>query len=367
MVSLENNQFNEVSCNGHAKQILRKRSLQSRILSEVKRIQSRMKKRRWKMIKKQREKSHRLLTHEAAMRRVPKNHPKYTMLEKEHGKLFYGHKGEEAMDYFLTFLPDDEYLILNSLRLEDPKGRYFQMDTVLLSQTHCIIVDSKYINGVLEFDEQANQLLRHLPDNGGIEKLSDPISQMARQRLQLAMWLEKHNFPSLPIASLIALTHTSSTLIRTTPSIMKKVTFHTNLSNRIKEINVKYIQEKLCKKDLLKLSKLMIKKHTPDRFNLLPYYKIELHELILGVICTSCTCAPMQKKRSTWYCFKCGACSRVSHLDALLDHKLLIGDIVTNKEIRWFLQLPSPTATSKYLSSLDLRFEGDYKGRRYFL
>lgn len=319
------------------------------------------------MIIKQREKSHRLLTHEAAVRRVPKNHPKYPMLEKEYGKLSYGHKGEEAMEYFLTFLPDDEYLILNSLRLEDPKGRFFQMDTVLLSQTHCIIVDSKYINGVLEFDEQANQLIRHLPDNGGIEKLSDPISQMSRQRHQLALWLDKYNFPPLPIASLIALTHTSATLIKTKPSILKKVTFHTNLPNKIKEINSKHRHEQLSKKDLLKLSKLMIKKHTPDRFNLLANYRIEPHELILGVICTSCTCSPMQKKRSTWYCLKCGTCSKVSHLEALLDHKLLIGDVVTNKEIRWFLQLPSPTATSKYLSSLDLRFEGDYKGRKYFL
>jgi hypothetical protein len=120
-------------------------------------------------------------------------------------------------------------------------------------------------------------------------------------------------------------------------------------------------------KELLKLSKLMIKKHTPDKFNFLGYYKIEPHELILGVICTSCTVAPMEKKRSTWYCLKCGACSKVTHLEALLDHKLLIGDTVTNKEIRWFLQLPTPTATSKYLASLNLRFEGDFKGRRYFL
>ncbi|NLP51345.1 nuclease-related domain-containing protein [Bacillus sp. RO1] len=319
------------------------------------------------MIKKQREKSHRLLTHEAAMRRVPKNHPKYSLIEKEHGRLFYGHKGEDAMDYFLTYLPDDKYFILNSLRLEDPKGRFFQMDTVLLSQTHCIIVDSKYINGVLEFDQQANQLIRHLPENGGLEKLSDPISQTARQRLQLGLWLEKHNFPPIPIASLIALTHTNTTLIKTTPSILKKVTFHTNLPNRIQEINSNHRHEQLSKKDLLKLSKLMIKKHTPDKFNLLSYYNIEPHELILGVICTSCKCVPMQKKRSTWHCFKCGDCSKVSHLEALSDHKLLIGNIVTNKEIRWFLQLPSPTATSKYLSSLNLRFEGDYKGRRYFL
>jgi predicted 3-demethylubiquinone-9 3-methyltransferase (glyoxalase superfamily) len=319
------------------------------------------------MIKKQREKSRRLLAHEAGMRRVPKNHPKFPIMEKEHGRLFYGHKGEEAMDYFLTFLPDDKYLILNSLRLEDPKGRFFQMDTVLLSQTHCIIVDSKYINGVLEFDEPANQLLRHLPDNGGIEKLSDPISQMARQSHQLALWFEKHNFPPIPISSLIALTHTNATLIKTTPSIRKKVTFHTNLPKRIREMDDNHFIEHLSMKELLKLCKLMIKKHTPDKFNFLGYYKMQTHELIPGVICTTCKCTPMRKKRTIWYCLECGACSKITHLDALSDHKLLIGEVITNKGIRWFLQLPTRTATSKYLSSLNLRFEGDYKGRRYFL
>ncbi|KMJ60225.1 hypothetical protein AB685_05200 [Bacillus sp. LL01] len=319
------------------------------------------------MIKKQREKSHRLLTHEAGMRRVPKNHPKYPFLEKEHGRLFYGHKGEEAMDYFLTFLPDDNYLILHSLRLEDPKGRYFQLDTVLLSPTHCVIIDAKYITGVLEFDEQTNQLLRHSPDNGGIEKLGDPVSQIARQRHQLALWLEKHNFPPIPIASLIVLTHTSATLIKTTPSIRKKVTFHTNLPKRIKEIKDKHTVEQLSMKELHKLSKLMIKKHTPDKFNLLAYYKLEPHELITGVICPACTCTPMHKRRSTWFCLTCGAYSKTAHLEGIFDHKLLLGETVTNKEIRWFLQLPSPTVTSKYLSSLNLKFEGNYKGRRYFL
>ncbi len=319
------------------------------------------------MIKKQREKSHRLLTHEAAMRRVPKTHPKNPLLENEYGRLHYGHKGEEAMDYFLSFLPENNYLILNSLRLEDPKGRYFQMDTLLLSPTHCIIVDSKYIQGTLEFDEPANQLLRHLPNNGGVEKLGDPLSQMARQRYQLALWLEKYNFPPIPIASLIALTHTSATLIKTTPSIRKKVTFHTNLPNRIKEINGLHNAEQISMKELHKLSRLMIKKHTRDEFNLLDFYKIEAQELITGVICPSCTNTPMKKRRLTWGCQKCGSYSITAHFEAVSDYKLLLGDTITNKDIRWFLHLGSSSITSKYLSSLNLKFEGNYKNRKYFL
>jgi len=321
------------------------------------------------MIKKQREKSHKLLTHEAAMRRVPKSHPKYPILEQEHGKLSYGHKGEEALDFFLTFLPNDNYLILNSLRLEDPKGRYFQIDSLLLAPTHCIILDSKYMSGKLEFDESANQLLRHLAGSGDIEKLGDPLSQITRQRHQLSLWLEKNGFPPMPIASLIVLTHNNATLIRTTPSINRKVTFHTNLPNRLKEIdeNISKGNIVLNNKELHKLSKTLIKKHTPDHFQLLNNYNIAVNELIKGVICINCSSTPMIHKRGVWGCKWCGAYSKDAHLEAIRDYKLLIGETVSNKELRNYLNLPSASVTSKYLVSLGLKFEGSFKNRRYFL
>ncbi|TYS68856.1 NERD domain-containing protein [Sutcliffiella horikoshii] len=321
------------------------------------------------MIKKQREKSHKLLTHEAGMRRVPKSHPKYPILEQEHGKLSYGHKGEEALDYFLTFLPNDNYLILNSLRLEDPKRRYFQMDSLLLAPTHCIILDSKYMSGKLEFDESANQLLRHLPGSDDIEKLGDPISQISRQRHQLSLWLEKNGFPPIPIVSLIVLTHNNAALTKTTPSITKKVTFHTNLPNRLKEIDQNIFRGNfmLSTKDLHKLSRTLIKKHTPDQFLLLNHYNISANELITGVICTVCLSAPMIRKRGVWGCQMCSAYSKTAHLEAITDYKLLIGETINNRELRSYLNLPSASVTSKYLVSMGLNFEGSFKNRRYFL
>jgi hypothetical protein len=321
------------------------------------------------MIKKKREKSHKLLTHEAGMRRIPKSHPKYPILEQEHGKMSYGHKGEEALDYFLTFLPNDNYLILNSLRLEDPKGRFFQIDSLLLAPTHCIILDSKYMSGKLEFDEGANQLLRHLADSSDTEKLGDPISQISRQRHQLSLWLEKNGFPPIAIVSLIVLTHNNATLIKTTPSIRRKVTFHTNLPNRLKEIEENNSQGHivLSNKDLHKLSRTLIQKHTPDHFQLLNHYNINVNELIIGVICVKCSYAPMLRKRGVWVCQKCGAYSKDAHLEAILDYKLLIGDTISNKELRCYLRLTSASVTSKYLVSMGITFKGSFKDRRYFL
>ncbi|WP_404443908.1 NERD domain-containing protein [Sutcliffiella horikoshii] len=321
------------------------------------------------MIKKKREKSHKLMSHEAGMRRVPKSHPKYPILEQEYGKLSYGHKGEEALDYFLTFLPNDDYLILNSLRLEDPKGRFFQLDSLLLAPTHCTILDSKYMSGKLEFDESANQLLRHLPGSPDIEKLGDPISQISRQRHQLSLWLEKNGFPPMPIASLIVLTHNNAALIKTTPSIIRKVTFHTNLPNRLKEIdeNISKGNILLSNKDLYKLSRTLIKKHTPDNFQLLSHYNIAVNDLITGVICVKCSYAPMLRGRGIWGCMRCNAYSKDAHNDAIRDYKLLIGETISNKELRSYLNLPSASVTSKYLVSLGFKFEGSFKNRRYFL
>ncbi|RJR12417.1 NERD domain-containing protein [Candidatus Parcubacteria bacterium] len=77
------------------------------------------------MIKKVREKSIRLQKMEAGGRRVDKNHPVYAQIERELGRQTAGYKGECALDYYLTFLPDDKYFIFHGLRLEDPKNRYF--------------------------------------------------------------------------------------------------------------------------------------------------------------------------------------------------------------------------------------------------
>ncbi|NLP51971.1 nuclease-related domain-containing protein [Bacillus sp. RO1] len=318
------------------------------------------------MIKKHREKSNRMLIHEAGLRRLLPSHPQYQLIEQEYGKMKYGYKGEEALDYYLTFLPHENYHILHGLRIEDPKGRYFQMDTLLITSTHCLVIDSKYVSGKLEFDEVGCQLIRHKAD-GEMERMADPLSQVARQRFQLSLWLEHQGFPSLPIASLVALTHNKAHLVKTSPSLMKKVTFLTNLPNRVNEINALHSTEVLNKKDLNKLTKTLIKKHTHDSFNFLQTYNIKQEELIKGVICMDCGSNLMKKIRKYWTCKKCNTQSLSAHLYAIEDYKVLIATTIQNKDLKDFLLLSSASEAYNILASLDLPSVGHKKGRSYSL
>lgn len=187
------------------------------------------------MIKKDREKPLRLLAHEAAMRRISKSHSKHPQMEQEFYRLHYGYKGELAMDYFSSFLPHENYKVLHGLRIPDTKGRHFQIDSLLISPTHCLILDSKYVSGKIEFDEDTGSLIRH--NKTGQERLGDPFAQLARHKIQLSSIILDLKLPPIPIYTQIVLTHKNATLLKKSSIILKNVVFHTNLPTRIEEID----------------------------------------------------------------------------------------------------------------------------------
>ncbi|MCA1320507.1 NERD domain-containing protein [Bacillus tianshenii] len=317
------------------------------------------------MIKKAREKSVRLLTVEAGARRTIPNHPSNPQIEGELGRLQAGYRGEQALDYYLTFLPHEDYLIFHGLRLEDHKNRFFQMDTLLLSSTHGLILDSKNISGELEFDEISHQLKRK--SQNGYETFGDPISQVERQKLQLGKWMEQHFGKRIPIAGQVVLTNKNSTLIGVTPALMKKVTFLTNLPNKIKTFHENFQNPFLYEKELRKIARTLIKKHVPDSFDFSNFFGVNADQLVKGVICPQCTHAPMIKLKSGWFCDSCGCCSKTAHLDALMDYSLLIGKSITNSQAREFLCLPSRSAVGYIFRSMKLQSDGQGKGSVYLL
>ncbi|WP_223701297.1 nuclease-related domain-containing protein [Sutcliffiella deserti] len=317
------------------------------------------------MIKKRREKSVRLETCEAGCRRVPSNHPSYPQLEAETGRLQAGYRGEKALDYYLTFLPHDNYQIFHGLRLEDHKNRYFQMDTLLLTFSHCLILEAKNITGELEFDEKCHQLKRKTSD--GYEALGDPISQVERHKYQLTHWLEHHFGKKIPVIGQVVLTNKHATLISATSSLMNKVTFHTNLPNKISKINENFPSSILNEKELRKIARTLVKKHTPDSFLLLDFFKIKKSEKKNGVICPECAHCPMKKKRMNWLCLECGLISQTAHYDALDDYKRLLGSAISTSQAMEYLQLNSRMTSLRILKSMDLHFDGNGKSRVYYL
>ncbi|WP_367888742.1 nuclease-related domain-containing protein [Alteribacillus bidgolensis] len=63
-------------------------------------------------------------------------------MEKDAAKWFAGYKGEQSIDYPLTFLPSNKFYIRHGLRLFDG-SHYFQIDTLILSWDFFLILEVK--------------------------------------------------------------------------------------------------------------------------------------------------------------------------------------------------------------------------------
>ncbi len=134
----------------------------------------------------------RLQQEEALARRIHKAHPLLPKILKSIGARKAGYRGEQNIDYHLTFLPQNKYTILRDLQLTDQYP--FQMDTVLLSPQLIFVIETKNITGTLFFDKNSNQMIRTI-DNVE-EGFPNPLLQVQRQTHQLKNWLLQHKLPT---------------------------------------------------------------------------------------------------------------------------------------------------------------------------
>ncbi|WP_378934692.1 nuclease-related domain-containing protein [Metabacillus herbersteinensis] len=150
---------------------------------------------------------------EALMRRLLHEHPSRKIISESLARRLAGFKGEQAIDYPLSFLPQMDYLIIHDLRLF-VQGHYFQIDTLILNQRFFVILEVKNFTGTLFFDSEFNQLIRIL--NGKEEAFPDPILQLKRQHYQLTSWFKHQSFKTPPIHSFVVIS-APRTLLKTSP------------------------------------------------------------------------------------------------------------------------------------------------------
>lgn len=318
------------------------------------------------MIKKERKIPLKIKKLEALLRRLPTTHSKYREIEGELAKSMAGYRGEQSLDYYLSLLPDQDYLIFHDLRLPH-KNYFFQLDILILSASFFLIVEVKNISGVLLFDHTFHQLIRNA--NGTEEVFPDPILQVNRQVSQFATWLEQNKSPLMPIESLVVIAN-SAAFIKSTSNRserMRKVIRSTNLQEKIKLFEEVHKSEKLTKKDLRKISSLILKHHTPYNPNILEKFCVLKTDLLKGVHCPKCAFLSMERKRGKWNCPHCSYSSRDAHLSSLEDYALLLQPTITNRQLRDFLQLSSGSIANKLLLAINAPHTGTTKGREYYL
>ncbi len=315
------------------------------------------------MIVKERKMPVHLLQLEALLRRLPAHHSKRNVVVENLAKFMAGYKGEQSIEYPLSFLPETEYSILHDIRLFDQK-HYFQIDTLIVSSCFLLFLEIKNIVGTLIFDAKFNQLIR-ISDGTLEEGFPDPFLQIKRQEMQLKKWLSLHGIYNLPIESLIVIS-SPRTIIKTSDEILSSKIIHSaNLPNKIKQIKNQY-KEKVVS-DINGFINKIMNGHSSQRQNILAQYKVKKEELLKGVQCEECFTMAMLKEKQGWRCSNCNSTSKHAHLRALQDYTLLFGTITTNSKLRDFLNMQSSCAVKRLLQTMNIPHTGDNKGRIYDL
>lgn len=318
------------------------------------------------MIAKERKKPIKVRKLEALLRRLPSDHLKYQEIEQEWAKSISGYRGEESLDYDLSFLPEQDYIIFHDIRLKG-NNHFFQLDTLILCKSFFLIIEAKNISGSLLFDQRFHQLIR---TKMGIEEVfPDPILQVKRQALQFVIWLKDNKFPPVPVETLVVVTN-PQTRINIIPDdfhLQEKVIRSKNLPDKVEGFKNLHNTELMEKKELRKLSSLLLKHNTPNNPDLLGRYQILESHLLKGVHCPNCLKLSMDRKQGKWICPHCSFSSKDAHLPSLHDYTLLFKSTMTNGEARRFLNLITGSTAHYLLFKLNVPFSGSTKARAYHL
>ncbi|WP_226618548.1 nuclease-related domain-containing protein [Cytobacillus firmus] len=307
----------------------------------------------------------RIQKNHALLKRISKNHPKRLMIESDQTKRLAGYKGEQAVDFHLSKLPEKEYVILHDLRLSNGK-HFFQIDTLILSHSFALILEVKNYGGTLYFDPDFNQLIQ-TNSKGEVKGYPNPVEQARVQCSEMKKWLLKRNI-NIPIEFFIIISK-PSTILKTAPGhakMLQRVLHVQFLLKTIDKIKAAYKKEVLSPKDIKKISRSLLKEHTPKNFDILKHYEISRSDIQTGVICRVCSSYPMKRHYGTWFCTKCQSKDKNAHVLAFKDLFLLNNDSpLKNRQICSFLHISSGDIAKKLLSSSKLPCSGSKKGRVY--
>lgn len=304
---------------------------------------------------------------EALLKRLLETHPKYQEIRDEYGRRMSGYRGEQSLQYYLTFLKEKNYLIFHNLRLPDTSGEhFFEIDILLVSPTFLLIIDAKNYRGELYFDGKFDQLIQTYKDTR--KSYHCPVAQINRHQMQLKSLLETFKFSPIPIESLVIFTNPNAIIDASTDfKHYQKVIKSPSFISKIELLEKRNRDKVLDRKQMQKLSRILLKLHTPHDHDILAQFDIKADELIYGVSCPKCDFLPMSRKLRSWTCPSCHYSSYNPYYNSLIEYFLLFGNTITNRQLRDFLDIQSISTAKHILTSLNLQYKGSFKDRVYFL
>lgn len=302
----------------------------------------------------------RIQKYEALDPRLIPNHPIRSTLLTEHNNWMAGYKGEKSLDFYLSMLPEEKYLIFHNLRIL--LGKYFfQIDILLLSAAFGLVLEVKNRTGEYHFQKHLNQTtLKN-------KRIRNPVLQARVQAIKLNMWLQKYHLPAFPIQYFFVNSNENATIRieHGNEQILRYISNSEGLLEKISQTANSNKKEILDPKELRKIKRLLLTNDTPENLDILHHFHLSQQEILPGVFCPDCNHLPIIYTNGTWVCPKCQSKSKTAHHPAVNDYFLLIKPTITNAELRQFLHIPSPRSANNLLGHMNLTASGTYKGRVY--
>ncbi|WP_339197667.1 nuclease-related domain-containing protein [Solibacillus sp. FSL R5-0449] len=243
------------------------------------------------------------------------------------------------------------YKIFYNFECINEKGFSHQIDALIITTRFLLVVEVKQISGTLFYKPAFHEFARQT-EEGVIENFKNPFDQAYRHQLYISYLLSKWGI-SLPVLYIVINANIRTKLdsslngypiihLSGLPNFLEKL-YETNGESTV---NLMDLERKL-----VSISRR------------LPYSKnVERDRLRNGVLCQNCDFHHvMYYHHGLWICPHCGVKSKEAIFLALHQYRLLIGDRITNRELRKFVGIDCKAVTSKLLKRL--KFEQFGKGR----
>lgn len=296
-------------------------------------------------------------------KRLPNHHEKKHVIQKELYNCETGYKGELEFDKaMLDFEPDYPYALLHDLYLHT-NGNYFQIDSLLITPSAITIIEVKNFTNKTVITENPTQFIK-VYRNGDRKVLKNPIEEVQRKTKHLKNWLAHHNI-QIPIESLIIFAHNNELAFENT-QLPVKILFTYEAADYLAALPItEHILDKAAIHHLAMNLKKQHKTYNP--FPLLNTYDIHPQDISPGVICPACNKTGMRWEKRKWNCKKCGHTSKNEHEQTIKEWFMRIKPQITNRHLRYFLQLPSRHIAHTLLTKSNLHLQGDKRAAHYIL
>ncbi|MCM3763977.1 nuclease-related domain-containing protein [Neobacillus niacini] len=219
--------------------------------------------------------------------RLCPNHPTIPDIAAEYRRRLAGFRGEKALEFHLSMLSQQKFHIFHNIRLK-LGNYYFQIDYLILCSSFAIALEVKNMSGEIIFKKELNQVF--WKKNEVVERIKNPVLQARLQARKLKMWLRKHQIEDLPVHYLFVNSN-EKTRITVEPGNEQVLQVSCNsegVVDKIEQIANVNMVEKLDSKQLKKLRRLILTKHTPENPDLLKQFNLSPHEILPGVKCPNC-------------------------------------------------------------------------------